>query len=111
VTLNPALVLASFGIGIVVGLTGMGALAFVLLASALKLLHVPTRETAVVLVLALLFAPVLYMLVRRHHGLPALARVSGHQPVLPPTAKPLVPRWAATSSAGMSQVTAGAVVA
>ncbi|HVO10022.1 MAG TPA: sulfite exporter TauE/SafE family protein [Vicinamibacteria bacterium] len=68
------------------------ALAFVLLASALKLLHVPTRETAVTLGLVLLFAPVLWMLVRRHHGLPALARASCPEPPLPASAKPLVPR-------------------
>ena len=50
------------------------ALAFVLLASALKLLGVSNRATAVVLILVLLIAPVLWMLVRRHHGFPALAR-------------------------------------
>ncbi|MEO7986937.1 MAG: sulfite exporter TauE/SafE family protein [Gemmatimonadales bacterium] len=50
------------------------ALAFVLLASALKLLNVSTNTTAIVLVLVLLFAPVLWMLVRRHHGFPAIAR-------------------------------------
>jgi uncharacterized protein len=49
------------------------ALAFVLLASALKLLHVPDTETAIVLAVALLAAPVLWMLVRRRHGFPALA--------------------------------------
>jgi len=50
------------------------ALAFVLLASALKLLRVPNTETAIALVVVLLVAPVLWMLVRRHHGFPALAR-------------------------------------
>ena len=50
------------------------ALAFVLLASALKLLNVGNRTTAIILVLVLLFAPVLWMLLRRHYGLPALAR-------------------------------------
>jgi len=49
------------------------ALAFVLLASALKLFNVPNTETAIVLAMALLFAPVLWMLVRRRHGFPALA--------------------------------------
>jgi thiol:disulfide interchange protein len=49
------------------------ALAFILLASALKLLRVPDTETAVVLAIALLAAPVLWMLVRRRHGFPALA--------------------------------------
>ena len=76
------------------------ALAFVLLASALKLLHVPDRETAVILFLGLLLAPVLWMLVRRHHGLPALARGSDAEvlptplpePPLPPTPRPLLPR-------------------
>lgn len=49
------------------------ALAFVLLASALKLFNVPNTETAIVLAVALLVAPVLWMLVRRRHGFPALA--------------------------------------
>ncbi|MGN6393585.1 MAG: sulfite exporter TauE/SafE family protein [Gemmatimonadales bacterium] len=49
------------------------ALAFVLLASALKLLNLSNQITGVVLVLTLLFAPVLWMLVRRHYGFPALA--------------------------------------
>ena len=56
------------------------ALAFVLLASALKLLHVPTRNTAIILGLVLIFAPVLWMLVRRRHGFPALARRSRRKP-------------------------------
>lgn len=50
------------------------ALAFVLLASALKLLNVSTPRTGVILLLVLLIAPVLWMLVRRHHGFPAIAR-------------------------------------
>lgn len=49
------------------------ALAFVLLASALKLLDVSTRDTGIILALVLVVAPVLWMLVRRHHGFPALA--------------------------------------
>ena len=49
------------------------ALAFVLLASALKLLHVPTAHTGVILILVALIAPLLWMLVRRRHGFPALA--------------------------------------
>jgi uncharacterized protein len=53
------------------------ALAFVLLASALKLLNVSNQRTAVILGLVLLFAPVLWMLVRRHYGFPALARRTG----------------------------------
>lgn len=50
------------------------ALAFVLLASALKLLNVSTPNTGIILLLVLLIAPVLWMMVRRHHGFPALAR-------------------------------------
>jgi uncharacterized membrane protein YfcA len=50
------------------------ALAFVLLASALKLLNVPNQETGIALIVTLLVAPVLWMLVRRHYGYPALAR-------------------------------------
>jgi len=49
------------------------ALAFVLLASALKLLNVSNRDTAILLLLALTIAPVLWMLVRRRYGFPALA--------------------------------------
>jgi uncharacterized membrane protein YfcA len=49
-------------------------LAFVLLASALKLLEVPNTTTGVTLLLVLLLAPVIWMLVRRHHGFPAIAR-------------------------------------
>ena len=49
------------------------ALAFVLLASALKMLGLPTGTTAIALALVLCVAPLLWMLVRRHHGFPALA--------------------------------------
>jgi uncharacterized membrane protein YfcA len=49
------------------------ALAFVLLASALKLLHVSTTHTGIILILVALIAPLLWMLVRRRHGFPALA--------------------------------------
>ncbi|NNH21671.1 TSUP family transporter [Pseudokineococcus marinus] len=49
------------------------ALAFVLLASALKLLGVPTVTTGLVLVVVALVAPLVWMQVRRRHGLPALA--------------------------------------
>jgi uncharacterized membrane protein YfcA len=49
------------------------ALAFVLLASALKLFNVSNKTTGIILLLVALFAPVLWMLVRRHHGFPALA--------------------------------------
>ncbi|MEJ5946294.1 sulfite exporter TauE/SafE family protein [Pseudokineococcus basanitobsidens] len=49
------------------------ALAFVLLASALKLLGVPNVATGVVLVAVALLAPLVWMQVRRRHGFPALA--------------------------------------
>jgi uncharacterized membrane protein YfcA len=49
------------------------ALAFVLLASGLKLLNVSTSNTVVILLAALIVAPVLWMIIRRRHGLPALA--------------------------------------
>jgi uncharacterized membrane protein YfcA len=60
------------------------ALAFVLLASALKLLHVSNLHTGIILVLVALIAPLLWMLVRRRHGFPAMAprrskSVSGHE--------------------------------
>jgi uncharacterized membrane protein YfcA len=56
------------------------ALAFVLLASALKLLNVPNRDTAIILGVTLVFAPVLWMLVRHRHGFPALVRRSRRKP-------------------------------
>jgi len=49
------------------------ALGFVLLASALKLLEVSTRDTLIVLGAVLVLAPLLWMAVRRHHGFPAFA--------------------------------------
>ncbi len=49
------------------------ALAFVLLASALKLFHISNAHTGIILILVALVAPVLWMLVRRRHGFPALA--------------------------------------
>ena len=52
------------------------ALAFVLLASALKLLNVSNSHAALALGLVLVFAPLLWMLVRRRHGFPALVRGS-----------------------------------
>jgi uncharacterized protein len=48
------------------------ALAFVLLASALKLLGVSTPMTGAVLAGVLLFAPAVWVALRRHHGFPAL---------------------------------------
>jgi uncharacterized membrane protein YfcA len=50
------------------------ALAFVLCASALKLLDVSTPVTALVLLALLTVAPLLWIAVRRRHGFPALAR-------------------------------------
>jgi hypothetical protein len=48
-------------------------LAFVLLASALKMLGLPTKETAIVLSALALAAPAVWMAARRRHGFPALA--------------------------------------
>lgn len=50
------------------------ALAFVLLASSLKLLGIPNAQTGVILAAALCIGPLLWIAVRRLHGLPALAR-------------------------------------
>lgn len=55
------------------------ALAFVLLASGLKLLEVPNTPTAVTLIAVVVVGPVLWMLIRRRHGFPALARVEAKQ--------------------------------
>jgi uncharacterized membrane protein YfcA len=49
------------------------ALAFVLLASALKLLGVPNTATGIVLLLALLIGPPVWFAARRRHGLPAFS--------------------------------------
>jgi uncharacterized membrane protein YfcA len=49
------------------------ALAFVLLASALKLLNLSTPATGLTLLAVVCVAPVLWMAVRRRHGFPALA--------------------------------------
>jgi uncharacterized protein len=46
---------------------------FVLLASALKLLNVSTMNTGLFLLAVLIVAPLLWMVVRRRHGFPALA--------------------------------------
>jgi uncharacterized membrane protein YfcA len=48
------------------------ALAFVLLASALKLLNLSTTDTGIALIVVAVMAPVLWMWVRRRHGFPAL---------------------------------------
>jgi len=50
------------------------ALAFVLLASSLRLLGVPNAATVVILGATLCLGPILWIVVRRRHGLPALAR-------------------------------------
>jgi len=51
------------------------ALALVLLASALKLLHVPNEMVGVVVVVALVAGTLGWMVLRRINGLPALARL------------------------------------
>jgi uncharacterized protein len=51
------------------------ALAFVLLASALKLLGLGNEPTIIVLSVMLLAAPIIWMLIRRRRGFPALASV------------------------------------
>jgi uncharacterized membrane protein YfcA len=56
------------------------ALAFVLLASALKLLGAGTVLTGLILAGVLSIAPPIWMLIRRRHGFPALAR---REPVNP----------------------------
>jgi thiol:disulfide interchange protein len=53
------------------------ALAFVLLASALKLLDVSTKNTGLILLAVAILAPLVWMTVRRRHGFPALARGDG----------------------------------
>ena len=61
------------------------ALAFVLLASALKLLNVSNKDTgAGYWPLVVVIAPVLWMLVRRRHGFPAFVRRAPiHEPQCP----------------------------
>jgi uncharacterized protein len=59
------------------------ALAFVLLASALKLLDFSTKSTWIILAVVLVIAPVLWMLVRRYYGFPALARRARRSPSTP----------------------------
>ena len=49
------------------------ALAFVLLASALKLLDVSNRDTGMILLAVAIMAPLVWMVVRRRHGFPAIA--------------------------------------
>jgi uncharacterized protein len=65
------------------------ALAFVLLASALKLLNVSNADTALILLLVAIVAPLLWMIVRRRHGFPALAsRGEGARRSTDPSAVP-----------------------
>lgn len=55
------------------------ALAFVLLASGLKLLDVGNIETGIVLLVSLVGGPLVWMYIRRRHGMPALASVEKRQ--------------------------------
>ncbi|MFT4220217.1 MAG: sulfite exporter TauE/SafE family protein [Microbacterium sp.] len=55
------------------------ALAFVLLASGLKLLEVSNEATGVILVSALVLGPVVWALIRRHHGFHPLASVENRR--------------------------------
>jgi len=50
------------------------ALAFILLASALKLFGVSSKDTAIVLITMLALAIPIWMVLRRRHGFPALVR-------------------------------------
>jgi len=54
------------------------ALAFVLLASGLKMLDVSNQATGIILAIALVAAPPVWMAIRRRHGLPALATTESH---------------------------------
>ncbi len=54
-------------------------LAFVLLASALKMLGVSDIATGIILVVALLIAPPLWMLIRRRHGFAAIYTLEKRQ--------------------------------
>lgn len=65
------------------------ALAFVLLASALKLLNVSNQSTAIILGVTLAVAPVLWMLVRRRHGFPAMVPRRPRAPPAPAAAAPV----------------------
>jgi hypothetical protein len=63
------------------------ALAFVLLASSLKLFDISTPKTGLILLLALVIAPPLWMVIRRQKGLPAF----GHRPARSNPADPADP--------------------
>ena len=79
-TIALLLAFASFAIGIVVGLTGMGGGALmtpvlVLFFNIPPLTAVSSDLVASVpLLVVLAVAPVLWMMVRRRHGFPAIAR-------------------------------------
>lgn len=55
------------------------ALAFVLLASGLKLIGVPTHTTGIILVMVLFGAPLVWMVIRTRLGFPAFAFVEHRQ--------------------------------
>jgi len=55
------------------------ALAFVLLASGLKMLGVSNQATGLILAVALVVAPLIWMALRHRHGLPALVATENHQ--------------------------------
>lgn len=55
------------------------ALAFVLLASGLKLLEVPNVPAAIILIVVLVMGPLAWMYLRRRNGFPALASVEARQ--------------------------------
>lgn len=55
------------------------ALAFVLLASGLKLLNVPNLATGVILIAALVLGPLAWMYLRQRNGFPALASTEARQ--------------------------------
>jgi uncharacterized membrane protein YfcA len=55
------------------------ALAFVLLASSLKMLGVDNTTTGIILVAVLLVAPLVWMYIRRRRGFPALAWTEKHE--------------------------------
>lgn len=59
------------------------ALAFVLLASAVKLLGASNLATGLLLCAALLIGPPLWFLIRMRHGLPALARSESRRNLVP----------------------------
>ena len=61
------------------------ALAFVLLASALKLLGLPNGTTGVILLVSLLVGPPLWIAARRRHGFPAFSGRLARNPATTPS--------------------------